>query len=174
LRDRGIEDFGRRIQERFIIAGDGACVPGGMLKIGPLPMAITVVEHQVSNRLDPVVQQFDQHGALLIQAAVAVREGKVLLRIVAGTVCPGITRRWEPDQVKMAVSDGAGVLPHNAIPRPLTKRCELGVFGMSMPVRFPVEALEHDAVVIEPCLRQDSDTTEDDDGDGDQQSSSRT
>ena len=128
-----------------------------------------MVEHKVSDWLDALVQQLDKHGSVLVKAPVAVTEVKVFLRIVARTVCPGITRRRQPEQGKVAVPDSAGVLPDNDIPRLVAELAEPLVFGMPMPIRFPIEALQHHAVIIEPRLRKDPNTTEDNNSNCDQQ-----
>ena len=87
---------------------------------------------------------------MLVERAVAVVQPEVLLGVVARAELAG-ERRWrQPDQIDSTVADRGRVLAHDLIPPLAAESREL--LRMSVAVRLPVKALQHDAIVIEPRL----------------------
>ena len=81
---------------------------------------------------------------------VTVAQVEVLLRIVPRTVLTGVTRGGKPNQVEPPGSNQPGVVADDFVPRLVA---ELGKFArMTMTIGFPVEALQHDSIVVEAPL----------------------
>src|SRR5262249_57549780 len=90
-----------------------------------------------------------QHGLVLLEVAVAVLEFPVLLGVVAGAQFAGPAGGRQPDEVEAALAEGAGVLADDLVPLLGAVLWEL---GLTVAVAPHVQAVEPDAVVVEPRL----------------------
>ena len=74
-----IEGLRVRIRERFVVAGNRPGAPVRISEISPAMRAVAVIDHNIRDRLDPILQQGHQHGPVLSQIAVAVARARNIL-----------------------------------------------------------------------------------------------
>jgi hypothetical protein len=57
-----------------------------------------------------------------------------------------------PHEVEVRLSNRVGVIPDHVVP---VLRAVVRELGVPVPIRFPVEPLQHHAVIVEPALHVD-------------------
>ena len=110
-----------------------------------------MIDHDIGDRFHAALKQLLQHGPMLLEAAVAIVQPEILLGIVAGAQLSRVGWRWEPDQVETRFPNRWGKRSDNFIPVLFPECRKRG--RTAMPIRFPIESLQHYAIVLKPALR---------------------
>jgi hypothetical protein len=109
-----------------------------------------MIDHNISDRFDPVLQKGLKHGTMLLEPAVTVVDFEKRFWIVSGADFARVGRGRKPNQVEPAFTNGGSLFPYNIVPLLLAKGGKLVWVTVSM--RLPIEALQHNAIVAESCL----------------------
>src|SRR5271165_6504157 len=80
---RSIGDSRSHVGERLIRAADRPSTPVGIPEVSPARLAIPMIDYNVGHRLDSVLEQRLQRGAMFRKGAVAVVQSKIFFWVVA-------------------------------------------------------------------------------------------